>query len=124
MQFRIVLDKPPAGIDFGLQVGKGPGYKTIQVQRSQGKDLEFTFELEALRGPMVQGSGTERFVYIDIGTCAGQRDTTCARRLKVQLDAGLFDGKTKAWKVRMPGTARDGGPMCASVKPFPGWIAE
>jgi hypothetical protein len=124
MKFRIILEAPPAGIDFGLQSGKGNDYKTLQIQRSKSGDLHFEFELEALRGPLVQGSGNERFVYIDIGTYAGQTNTLCARRLKVQVKSELFDGKTKRWTVRIPGTGKDGGPTCASVKPFPGWKPE
>ena len=38
---RIVLEGPPAGVDFGLQDGNGRSYETIQKQTSKGKDLGF-----------------------------------------------------------------------------------
>jgi hypothetical protein len=33
LHLRIVLEKPPAGVDFGLQEGKGHAYKTVRIQR-------------------------------------------------------------------------------------------
>jgi len=44
---RIVLEKPPAGVDFGLQSGRGNDYTTIQTQRSGSEDLQFSFTVRA-----------------------------------------------------------------------------
>jgi len=44
VRFRIILLKPTAEVDFGLQKGKGVPYQTIQKQRSSGQDLRFEFE--------------------------------------------------------------------------------
>src|SRR3954470_17739056 len=95
LQLRIVLESPPAGVDFGLQVGKGPGYRTVQTQRSQGDDLRFDGTVTAkgdrgdgppnLLGPPTQGPSGGRFLYIDIGKSAGQADSEWDRRLKVPL---------------------------------------
>jgi hypothetical protein len=77
----------------------------------------------ALGGPFVQGPPRQRFVYIDIGTCAGQADSCWSRRLKIPL-AGIPAKAIEAGGVleaRVPGTARDGGPSCATVKDFDGW---
>ena len=41
LRLRIVLKRPPAGIDFGLQQGKGTDYRAIQTKRSSGDDLAF-----------------------------------------------------------------------------------
>ncbi|MGH9627202.1 MAG: DUF5990 family protein, partial [Bryobacteraceae bacterium] len=81
LNLRIILEKPSAGVDFGLQKGRGSVYETIQTQRSNGEDLrfEFTARIKADRndampvflGPFVQGPPGQRFVYIDIGACAG-----------------------------------------------------
>ena len=38
-----------------------------------------------LPGPFVQGSSTDRFIYIDIGTCAGQSNTFWSRTQKSTL---------------------------------------
>ena len=136
--FRIVLKAPPAGVLFGLQKGRGPGYETIQAQRSTNGDL--SFELSAVarpakrdagpdfRGPCVQGPAGGRFVYVDIGASAGQADTPWSRRLKVPLTGITWDQIERVTRdadaileTRVPGTGRDGTPACATVKPFPGW---
>jgi len=130
---RIVLEHPPKGVDFGLQKGRGSAYETTQKQRSDGKDLTFEFKpgikdgvsdaMAALSGPFVQGPRSERFVYIDIGTCAGQVDSCWSRRLKIPL-AGITMKMVQAGNVleaRVPGAGRDGSPNCAAVKDFEGW---
>ena len=35
VRLRIVLVDPPAGVDFGIQEGKGTDYTTIHKQRSK-----------------------------------------------------------------------------------------
>ena len=43
LTLRIILEKPPADVDFGLQKGRGSDYETSQKQRSKAKDLYFEF---------------------------------------------------------------------------------
>jgi hypothetical protein len=136
MTLRLVLESPPAGVDFGIQKGRGSVYETIQTQRSTGGDLIFEFNVtvkgsEDFGGPFVQGPRGGRFVYVDIGTLAGQRDTPWSRRLKVPLTGispRLIDraslGGTLVLEARVQGTGRDGTPACASVKEFAGWRAH
>jgi uncharacterized protein DUF5990 len=138
LTLRIVLEKPPGGVDFALQRGRGSDYGTIQTQRSAGKDLEFTFTVRVtdyhsdgapnFLGPFVQGPPAERFVYLDIGACAGQLDSCWSRRLKIPLRGitwtmidELSANSDAILEARVPGTGRDGGPACATVKPFTGW---
>ena len=135
---RIVLETPPPGVDFGLQKGRGSIYETVQTQRSSGQDLRFEFSAELrgtgaapdFRGPFVHGPAGARFVYIDIGSCAGQTNTHFSRRLKVPLKgitAELIRGASAPGAVleaRVPGTGRDGTPACASVKDFSGWLVR
>jgi hypothetical protein len=138
LKFRIVLEKPPAGVDFALQKGKGSNYEIIQKQRSGIHDLIFEFTALArpgsngdtpnLLGPFVQGPPDARFVYIGIGAFAGQTDTVWNRRLKVPL-TGITSQAVKqaanepraVLETHVPGTGKDGGPNCATVKPFAGW---
>jgi len=140
LTFRVVLQEPPSGVDFGLQIGRGADYKTVQKQRSHGKDLHFEFSVTVMaankkaapdfRGPVVQGPAGQRFVYIDIGTYAGQIKTPWSRRLKIPLigitpemiDRVSVDAQT-VLEARVPGTGRDGGPACATVTRFDGWKA-
>ena len=137
LTFRIVLEKPPAGVDYALQKGKGSNYECVQKQRSTAKDLLFEFSARAmaaakgaapnLLGPFVQGPPDARFVYLDIGTAAGQIDSEWSRRLKVPLTitAEILTRMEKDPKLiletRVRGTAKDGTPTCATVKPFAGW---
>ena len=133
LTLRIVVEGPPKGVDYALQKGSGSVYDMVQKQRSTGKDLIFEFQptvkdgvldpMKALGGPFVQGPPKQRFVYLDIGTAAGQMDTPWSRRLKVPLD-GITANLIAAGGVveaRVPGTGRDGGPSCATVKEFDGW---
>jgi hypothetical protein len=62
-------------------------------------------------------------VYVDIGTCAGQADSCWSRRLKVPLEGipAKMIRKGGVLEARVPGTGRDGGPNCATVKDFEGW---
>jgi Family of unknown function (DUF5990) len=138
LRLRIVLETPPPGVDIGIQKGRGSLFETIQIQRSTGDDLvfEFSVELKAegvagaadVGGPIVQGPRGGRFVYVDIGTIAGQQDTPWSRRLKIPLTgitAHLIRRASAATngvlEARVPGTGKDGGPSCASVKDFAGW---
>jgi hypothetical protein len=134
---RIILEAPPAGVDYGIQKGNGNKYETIEKQRSEGRDLQFNFSIMIkntdtaspdFSGPFVQGRPGERFIYIDIGKAAGQFDTPWSRRLKIPLKnilmekPGILSGnKATVMVTSVPGTAKDGGPNCATVKPFAGW---
>jgi Family of unknown function (DUF5990) len=135
LTLRIVLEEPPAGVDFAVQKGRGSVYETVQTQRAKGGDLQFEFTVGAegpsnatapdFRGPVVQGPRGQRFVYIDIGTYAGQTDTPWSRRLKIPLTGITWDlidrASANGLETRVLGTGRDGGPTCGTVKPFDGW---
>ena len=114
----------------------------VQKQRFTTKDLVFSFEatvkgdrkkdlMPKLSGPFVQGPTNSKFVYIDIGTYAGQTDTSWSRRLKIPLTGITWEqvDELKAnnkllLQTSVPGTGKDGGPNCATVKPFNGWHLE
>jgi hypothetical protein len=133
----IILVKPTPDVVYGLQKGSGINYETVQKQISTSNDLAFTFtikvkgdrskdKLPKLSGGFVQGSGDNKFVYIDIGTYAGQSDTMWSRRLKIPLtgitwrDIDFLSGNSMLQTI-VPGTGGDGGPNCATVTPFAGW---
>ena len=140
LKFKITLTNPPPGVDFGLQRGSGNDYETVQKQRSgQSENLSFDFaikikgektkdHLPKLSGSFVQGKAPDKFVYIDIGTFAGQMDTVWSRRLKIPLTGitwdvveKIFSGDALILECFVAGTGKDGGPTCATVKPFDGW---
>lgn len=134
---QIILTKPTPGVVFGLQKGSGNNYETVQKQTPTSNDLTFTFtvkvkgdrskdKLPKFSGSYVQGPADNKFVYIDIGKCAGQYDTIWSRRLKIPLTGIIWEdidsllGNSILLTI-VPGTGKDGGPNCATVKPFDGW---
>jgi hypothetical protein len=133
---RIVLQQPPPGVDFGVQKGHGNDYETFQTQRSKTGDLTFEFPIRVKEGkdsspnflgPFAQGPADGRFVYLDIGTYAGQTGTQWSRRLKIPLrdiswqTVAAALRRSKPLETRVQGTGRDGGPTCGTAKPFGGW---
>ena len=124
ISLRILLKKPTPGVDFGLQKGRGSNYETVQTQRSAGRDLEFEFSVGVkadkdgapdFTGPFVQGAHGDRYVYIDIGTYAGQQNICWSRRLKVPLSRITWEliHAQSSLVSEIPGTGKDGGPSCA-----------
>lgn len=134
---QIILIEPTQGVVFGLQKGSGSHYETVQKQISSSEDLSFAFtvkvkagqskdNLPKFSGSFVQGPAANQFVYIDIGTAAGQPDTIWSRRLKIPLTGITWDDldalpANSMLHASVPGTGKDGGPNCATVKPFGGW---
>jgi hypothetical protein len=122
IRVRLILEKPPEGVDYGLQEGHGSSYKIIQTQRSSGKNLTFNFAVgvkigktSSFIGPFVQGTSNDKFFYISIGACAGQADSQWSRRLKVPL-SGITQKMIDAGKIleaSIPGASKDGSPSCA-----------
>jgi hypothetical protein len=137
LSLTIVLERPTAGVDYGLQKGRGNDYETVQTQRGANKDLTFEFSVRVnegkdgapnFLGPFAQGNAAARFVYLDIGKYAGQLNTGYARRLKIPLVGIDWKAIEAALKSQKPLEAhvagsggRDGGPTCGTIKPFTGW---
>jgi hypothetical protein len=134
---RIVLIDPPAGIDYGIQHGSGSNYDTLFVQQKKRGDVSFDFSITVAEskkdgspnflGPIVQGPPGGRFVYVDVGTYAGQKNTPWSRRMKIPLQEITWALIKKAIKpghtltARIQGTGKDGGPACATVPLLDGW---
>src|SRR5690242_17345245 len=94
LNLRIILQNPVPGVVYGLQKGKGSNYETVQKQTAGSADSVFEFEVQVKEGedgspvflgPYTQGTPADRFIYIDIGTSAGQVDSPWTRRLKIPL---------------------------------------
>ena len=138
LPIRIVLVEPPAGIDYGIQHGRGAKYDTILVQQRTRRDVTFDFSITVgenkkdrspnFLGPIVQGPPTGRFIYVDVGTYAGQKNTPWARRMKIPLGDITWtlikkarSGSGQRLVARIQGTGKDGGPVCATVPLIGGW---
>lgn len=138
LPIRLVLVDPPPGVDFGIQRGGGAHYETLFVQQRKQEDVIFDFSLIVtdnrkdglpnLKGALAQGPPASRFIYVDVGTYAGQKDTQWSRRMKVPLQGitwGLIRQATSkpghTLLARIPGKAKDGGPNCATVQLLGDW---
>ncbi len=137
IDIRIVVESPLPGLHYGLQEGSGKGYRVLQRQCTESGDLVFNGKVRAVimgrhtpkfSGPIIQGPPLERFVYLDIGSCAGQSDSEWGRRLKVPLRGIdpewirlILEDPNRCLETRVPGVGADGTPTCGTIRPFSGW---
>ena len=129
LSLRITLVAPPPGVTFRLQRGR---HGLDPAAEASEAHLSFDFRLRVhgdreggppnLRGECAQGPPAGRFVYVNSGTSAGQPGSCWTRRAKVPLAGITWDLIEQALarpasplEARIAGTARDGGPACATV---------
>jgi len=135
ISLKIVLQDPVDGVMYGLQKGKGSKYEVVQAQLGKGQNLTFDFSIPVKQaggsgitvgGPFVQGPPGSRFIYISIGSYAGQVGAPWSGRLKIPLHEASFQATSsnsgeRCWSCTVPGSTEDGKPVFATVKPFGGW---
>jgi len=136
LPIRLILIDAPAKIDYGIQRGRGANYETILVQQRKRGEVTFDFSITVsdngksapnFGGDFVQGTPARRFIYIDVGTYAGQKNTPWSRRMIVLLKDITRAQINRALKPRhrlsatIQGTGKDGGPSCATVPVLGGW---
>ena len=128
---RLIVADPVPGVRYSLQ-----DQKSVPVEpRTAGEGplvLDVPVRLHPdgrLTGPFVRREGPERrFVYIAIGTAAGDCGSAGSRRAKIDvhdIPAALLD-QARAGRVLaadLPGRDRHGCPACATVRPLDGWRA-
>jgi hypothetical protein len=110
----------------------------VLIQQRTRREVSFDFSLTVadnrkdrlpnFLGPFAQGPPTKRFVYIDVGTYAGQKGTPRARRMIVPLHGitwvlikNVLSRPGQRLLARIPGTGKDGGPNCATVQLLSDW---
>lgn len=124
---RITIENPVPGVLHSLQAKDGHPF---DIKESKGGEpLTFDFPLRFSPGPkffgdQVRPEGPERrFVYIRIGQSAGQLTSPWSRRMKIDIHdtpqslldrAAAGEGRLE---FRVDGTAKDGTPACATVRP-------
>ena len=133
IKLRITLVDPPDDVVFAVQSGRSDLH---QKTRSGGSSLSFDFSVCArptttgvtLLGPFAQGRPATRFIYINSGTYAGDSASCWGRRAKVPLGGitpelirQLDETPAAVLEASVAGTARDGGPVCASVPLLRDW---
>lgn len=129
LALRIVVLDPPPNVLWALQLGQDEMAKPSSATKSR---ITFDFAVEVvdgsskgafrLRGPAVQGRPGERFVYLRIGTYAGQAGTEVARRAKIGLEGisvkllnAVRAKRAGVLEVQFAGTDSKGGAACATV---------
>lgn len=124
---RIVIERPVPGVLHSLQAKNG--HPLLPQQSKAGETLSFEFPLRVGPGPkffgdQVRPEGPERrFVYIRVGQAAGQHGSPWTRRMKIDIhdsDPALIDQAIRDGGViefTIDGTARDGTPVCATIRP-------
>ena len=126
---RLVIEQPVAGVLHSLQEGDDA---PLDPKRSgTGEALAFDFALRLERsadgakvfGPQVRREGkVRRFVYVRVGTCAGDPASPWTRRMKIDIhdiDPALLDAAIAGGVLEgtLNGTLPDGSPACATIRP-------
>jgi hypothetical protein len=133
---RIVIERPVPGVLHSLQEDDAPLDPKLS---KSGEPLTFEFPLRIVPmsdqggpkflGKQVRREGpVRRFVYIRVGTAAGQHVSPWSRRMKIDIhdvDPALLDRAIAGGLLegRIDGTAKDGTPACATIKPVSWRIA-
>lgn len=129
IKMRIVIETPVPGVLHSLQEDDAP----LDAKRSNaGEPLAFDFPLRIapksdnggpkFYGKQVRSEGpVRRFVYVRIGTSAGDRASPWTRRMKIDIhdiDQALLDRATAGGVLEgtINGTAKDGSPACATIR--------
>ncbi len=122
---RLTIDDPVPGVRYSLQKDDLPFEPLTAGDGPVSFELPITLHPDGrMTGPFVRREGPQRrFVYIRIGTSAGDCFSPWNRRAKIDIhdiprallvpDAVL--------EVHLPGRGRDGSPACATVRPVTGW---
>lgn len=140
LPLRIVIDQPIPGVAIALQRGGGNNFGLVGPVGVTAATLVFEFDIMVdgdtaaggprLLGPFVQGPPAARFVYLNIGTMAGQPDSPWQRRAKVPLGGvtrRAIDTLASGQRLTAHIASRDrhGAPACATVPVLaPGWQVE
>lgn len=130
-QLLLTVLAPPPGVVFAVQRGRA---ELLSPYASNGESIAFAITLQLgpalaggsfnFRGAYAQGTPADRFIYLNSGVLAGQAASCWERRAKVKLadiprplvESAVGDPAC-AIEARILGTASDGGPICASVRP-------
>jgi hypothetical protein len=132
IRMRLVVENPVAGVFHSLQDKASSPVDTKQSE--DGHPLAFDFAIRIAEGPkffgeQVRSEGPERrFVYIAVGSQAGQHVCEWSRRMKIDIHdipQALLDkaAKSAVLEGRLNGTGKDGTPACATIKPIEWRIA-
>lgn len=127
---RLTTADPVPGVAYSLQdKTNAPVDPRIADDGPISFDVPVTLSDDGrMTGPFVRREGpSRRFVYIAVGTSAGQH-SEWSRRAKIDVhdipaDLLALARQGRLLEAVLPGRARDGGPACATVRPLQPWRA-
>jgi hypothetical protein len=134
IDFRIVIEQPVIGVVHSLQARDDA--PLAPKSSCDGEPLVFDFPVRVGPGPkffgdQVRREGPERrFVYIRIGTMAGDPSSPWTRRMKIDIhdiEQAMLDraaGSGGVIETTIVGTGADGTPACATIRPSSRRVAE
>lgn len=126
IRMRLVVESPVPGVAHSLQDKKN--HPLDSKSSAGGEPLAFDFPIRIGPGPkfygeQVRSEGPERrFVYIAVGTHAGDAKSAWNRRMKIDIHdiaQDLLDGAVAGRRLTgtLNGTGKDGTPACATIRP-------
>jgi len=124
---RLTIADPVPGVRYSLQKDDMPHEPVTAGDGPLSMDVPVTVHPDGrMTGPFVRREGpVRRFVYIRIGTSAGDHSSPWSRRAKIDIHdippALLTPGAVL--EVELPGRARDDTPACATIRPRKAWHA-
>jgi len=122
---RLIIDDPVPGVRYSLQKDDMPFEPRTAGEGPMAFELPITLQPDGrMTGPFVRREGpVRRFVYIRIGTSAGDHAAAWSRRAKIDIHdipKALLVPDARL-EVHLPGRAKEGSPACATVRPVLGW---
>ena len=127
---RLTVADPGPGVRYSLQKDDAPFEPVTAGDAPVSFDVPIRLSGDdRVLGPFVRREGpVRRFVYIRIGTSAGDHASCWSRRAKIDIHdiptdllAQARAGRTL--EIVLPGRGKDGSPACATVRPTAPWRA-
>lgn len=122
---RLIIADPLPGVRYSLQKDDLPFEPRTADEGPLAFEVPITLQPDGrITGPFVRREGpVRRFVYIRIGTSAGDHAAAWSRRAKIDIHdiPRALLVPNALLEVHLPGRGKDGSPACATVRPVIGW---
>ncbi|KQY96611.1 DUF5990 family protein [Brevundimonas sp. Root1423] len=122
---RLTIDDPVPGVRYSLQKEDLPFEPVTAGDAPISFDVPITLHPDGrMTGPFVRREGPQRrFVYIRIGTSAGDHAGIWSRRAKIDIHdiPPVLLRPGAVLEVHLPGRGNDGSPACATVRRLGEW---
>ena len=127
---RLTIADPVPGVRYSLQKDDAPFEPVTASDGPLPFDVPIRLSDDGrVLGPFVRREGpARRFVYIRIGSSAGDHASPWSRRAKIDIHdiPPVLLEQARAGRILelvLPGRGKDGSPACATVRPITPWRA-